>query len=306
MSTSYAAFRVDPSINFDNFNSGSQRPPRSPTVSNFSRPISVRPAPSPNTSHLSLVWSDSSRRSSNVSLKGPLTPNQDVPIHAPITRPIFASLEADHQFDTPSFMLDSQKSPKLDLSFAVESVMRTYMPQSTSQSTPQPPVEPAARSNEERPLTAIGLDPAPVLTPANATKMCPVHGARPSTTALSPTQPSLTPPTNNHVENSRKSISGPVSGMQRPETAKALPSLPFLEQDPFQSSLGDEHNRARPRSAGVGASHAGPANGDFILDGAQPGKKQSAPSIKSTRSMRSVRNGLSRVRRMLARAKVVL
>lgn len=290
MPTSYAAFRVDPSLNFDNFNLGWDDTPASPSMSNFSRPISYRAAPllSPQLSQHSFALSDSSRRSSFSSTRGPLTPKQDVSIRESVARPRIKTPEDDQI--TSSWMLDT-KAPKLDLSFSMESVMRTYQPLST----PSSPITSSRPISSARPLTASSLDPAPSFRP------CPVHGARKST--IGPRVPcpihgSKLPssalsgaPT---FPDSRVSIDD-APGPAVKEPTKSLPALPFLSHDPFAPQVND-HEQNRPKSAGVGARRSMSGDDDFIP------KKQSAPSIMSTRSTRSIRKGFSRVRRMLSRA----
>lgn len=326
---SYASFRVDPSINFDNFNLGWDENLPSPVVSNFSRPISFRPVLSPNQSQYSFAPSDSSRRSSYVSSKGPMTPKQETPPPREsviASKPRIATPEDDPV--TLSFMTDS-KSPKLDLSFAVESVMRTYQPLSTP-SRPSSPIRPTTASGKARPLTAIDLDLAQKMKP------CPVHGVRksiasPSISNFAPSSPrvstsSFKPPCPVHgvkspssalsgaptFPDSRKSIGeGPPrksmseqpsrkSMGERPpafpvDSTQSLPSLPFLKHDPFAPQ---DSEKARPKSAGVGAARSDDDDVDFVFN---KDKKQSAPSIMSTRSTRSIRKGFSRVRRLLTR-----
>lgn len=304
---SYAAFRVDPSINFDNFI------PPSPSVSNFSRPMSHRPVLSPHSANLSFALSDSSRRSSCISTKGPSTPKQDLPLRDSIAGPKFVISDEDQHngMVLPSFMMDSHQSPKLDLSFAVESVMRSYQPSST----PQSPIAPMSAIAMERPRTAGSLAPSP-LRPMTAPRVCPVHGVRQSTIApVAPVrrpcpihglkQPTSSPLSTNPVASPRESISERPQEIQRIDSAKTLPSLPFLQHDPFQSLQEKEQGNGRPKSAGAGASGTDLSEVDFVFDRAQPMKKQSAPSIMSTRSTRSIRKGLSRVRRMLARTKAI-
>lgn len=336
MPASYASFRVDPSINFDNFNLGWDDNVPSPTISNFSRPISFRPVLSPNQSQHSFARSDSSRRSSYVSSKGPVTPKQEavsprepITIHAPKSR--IATPEDDPV--ALSFMSDS-KSPKLDLSFAVESVMRTYQPL-TAPSAPSSPVRPTTASGKARPLTAIDLDLAPKSKPcpvhgvrksiaspmstpigsplASPRLPCPVHGFKQQASALSgaPSFPESRDSTDERSSRksmgerpARKSTSDPISrksmgerpaGLPTLDSAQSLPQLPFLKHDPFGPQ---ENERPRPKSAGAGASQTEQNDDAESVFGK---KKQSAPSIMSTRSTRSIRKGLSRVRRLFVK-----
>lgn len=289
MPASYASFRVDPSINFDNFNLGWDDTPISPTVSNFSRPISYRPTITPKLSQHSFALSDSSSRSSYVSSKGPLTPKQDASIRESIAKQRVSTTENDHL--TSSWMMDS-KAPQLDLSFSMESVMRTYQPLST----PSSPITSTMPAEKARPLTAISLEPSPKLKP------CPIHGARKSTIAPRPPCPVHGPrlPTSAlsgapTFPDSRKSMGERPSELPSTESEKNPPALPFLKHDPFAQQENDQ-DQTRPKSAGVGATQSELGDVDFIH------KKQSAPSIMSTRSTRSIRKGFSRVRRMLSRA----
>lgn len=294
MPTAYAAFRVDPSINFDNFNLGwDDDTPASPSVSNFSRPISYRPPPpvlSPHVSQPSFALSDSSNRSSYVSSGGPLTPRQDISMRESVAKPRIATPDNDQI--TSSWMLDT-KGPKLDLSFSMESVMRTYQP---AMSAPSSPVTPTAPVGFHRPLTSISLESVP------KSRMCPVHGARKSMMSPRPPCPvhgSRLPssalagaPT---FPDSRSSMGERPPAPPATGSAKSLPTLPFLSHDPFAQKSND-HDQNRPKSAGAGARQSGHGFDDFVS------KKQSAPSIMSTRSTRSIRKGFSRVRRMLSRA----
>lgn len=292
MPASYAAFRVDPSINFDNFNLGWDDTPVSPSISNFSRPISYRAAPtlSPHFSQHSFALSDSSRRSSFSSTRGPLTPKDDAPARDSIARPRITTPEND-PLASSSWMLDT-KAPKLDLSFSMESVMKTYQ----SVSTPSSPVTSSMPLNNTRPLTGMSLYPPPSPRPCpihGARKShlgpkspCPIHGAKLPSSALSgaPTFP-----------DARESLGERPPGPQSTPSSKSLPALPFLNHDPFAPQSTD-HDQSRPKSAGVGAQRSSSGDGDYVP------KKQSAPSIMSTRSTRSIRKGFSRMRRMLSRA----
>lgn len=285
----YASFGIDRSLNFELHTLDTHSPLASPTFSNFSRPISLRPMVSKNASTTSLALPELSRPSSFGSLlSGPLTPVQLAVTQKPQAEPIVASSRFDFQLESSesSFMHNASITPDLDLSFSFHpTVTRT---KTASSECPLPSSlllkSLSQRSREEK--EEIGpscktLDVEAALTHKHlslkdSNQNVP-HSTFPTTTSFSAFRQSLA---ERQAEVSR------ISPPQSPA---------FLQKDPFASR---PQSQQRPSTAGGYGLQDSKSPDDFVFDRATSTKKY-APSMISTRSTRSIRKGLSRVKRLL-------
>ena len=319
--STYAAFRVDPTFNFDNFNV--EHNVRQTPSSNFSRPLSIRPTyssddPDPKAifilpelsrqSSFTSSWRDSGHSTA------PSTPVPETPSAQFLGAPIIFSSDDSAHIDTVrsssaiepskfadrmSFMMSgSSKVSDLDLSFPAE---RLFL------NNADRPQSALLYSSNNRPGTASG--------PKDAQKDAPKEVPKATATALVLTplqppedirfeEPRSAPPTTTSFSEFKQAL------VERQASQKAAslksgppsPALPFLQQDPFKCPIHGE-KRQRPKSAGVGASPLSQetdATGGIGLDA--PVKKQRAPSImstKSTKSMRSIKRSLWRFKKLL-------
>lgn len=88
-----------------------------------------------------------------------------------------------------------------------------------------------------------------------------------------------------------------VQGLTPTSPVPMSPSLLFLQQDPFNSRPSFDPNKPRPKSSGGECTHN---DFDPVLSTA---RHSTAPSIKSSKSTRSLKGGLSKLKRMLSRKK---
>lgn len=278
----YAAFRVDPTLNFDNF-VVDHSAASSPVVPSFSRPTSTRPALSIAESKSFSTLSDFSRppSDSDSSYRGPETPRFETT--SPELKTGFvtrtSTYDADIEAHGISFMRDS-KSPELDLSFSFEKSSGFGVAIS--------------------PLPSPSLHSQCTMQHTSSKHVCPVHGPK---QALPPIpikdtryeDPRDPPPTRPSLASFQPFPDRRDSLAETPTTPSS-PAFHFLNQDPFQSSRNGD-GMLRPKSAGAGASHDDES--DFNFDRVYSKKKQSAPSIMSSKSTRSMKKGLSRMKRII-------
>lgn len=318
--STYAAFKVDPTFDFNDF-SIEHNVPKSPSTSNFSRPLSIRPTfssddPDPKAvfvlpelsrqSSFTSSWRDSDPStapstplpetpSATQSQMGPMIVSSRDSVHTDTARSS-AAMAPSKFVDRMSFiMLGSSKSPDLDLSFPAEKLFLDHIgrPRSSSLHWANAGTANAPKDAQKPEDTSKAAAQKPVLAPLSPTKDARFEEPRSApatTTSFSDFKQALAERQENQKAASLKS--GPPS-----------PALPFLQQDPFKCPLhGDK--RQRPKSAGVGASPLSQQTDTNTsgIDFSAPVKKQGAPSVmstKSTKSIRSIKRGLSRFKKML-------
>ncbi|KAJ9650956.1 hypothetical protein H2198_009750 [Neophaeococcomyces mojaviensis] len=272
MSRPYASFKVDPSITFDNFRYNQPSVVRPASIANFSRPMSIRPALSHSTSTMTFSLPPLSRSSSSESLSGPATPDQVIamPIFrvGPVTTIDFdAEPHSEKATHMPSFLLDDRQSPELDLRFSFE--RRSSYEVEASLPTPQLLKPFSARDRHTRPPTA----------PSALSQTSFAHYDQDG--------PHSAPPTVTSFAEFRQALEERQEARRVDAARKGLPALPFLSQDPFQCPL----TGMRPRSARRAVE-------DDDVYSRPVSMKSSAPSVMSSRSTKSFKKGLSKVKRL--------
>lgn len=88
-----------------------------------------------------------------------------------------------------------------------------------------------------------------------------------------------------------------VQGLTPTSPVPMSTSLQFLQEDPFNSRPSIDPNRPRPKSSGGECAYN---DFDPVLSTA---RHSTAPSVKSSKSTRSLKGGLSKLKRMLSRKK---
>lgn len=295
MTSTYAAFRVDPSLNFDNFHLRHHKESSTSTIANFSRPISARVPQSPINGKLSYAPPSFSRTSSIGSLRysGPITPAQDHAVPQLLAAPAIADDWSESQVldEDISFLDESRKSPTLDLHFAIENVIND--PINTALQSISAQESPRSASPAWRPDLSLDIKQALDMpsTPQERTPSQYTLSAPPAVASFADFRQNIA---------LRREQAGLPAEMGT-ASARGPVSFQFLQSDPFHCPLHGRKNLTRPRSAGEGLQAANGPNEEFSPSMAFPTKKQGAPSIMSSRSTRSIRKGFSRMSRMFAR-----
>lgn len=219
MSGAYAAFRVDPTLNFDHYEPD---PVGSPVVANFSRPISLHPRASRST----LSLTTSSRPSSIASSRGPTTPSHESPAQ---------------EFLAGPFIIPGNQAPQ----YTVEDMK--YMRHSVK----FPELHPPPLKQNSRPVSrgsiAPSIAPSIASTASSVTsqkRACPVHGHRPAPgqrASTLPNPPSINPHRTTPPSPLRESVK-PISTehiisqvVMPPEKPKAKSPCPIHGNRPVSS-----------------------------------------------------------------------
>lgn len=225
MRGTYAAFRADPTLDFNNFNlDENQMPISSPIISNFSRPISMRRAMTED-GRLTLSTAEFSRPSSMASSRGPSTPSQDINLQDFLAGPAIVPADQEPSIgaEVASFMHRPGKSPELDLRFSMEKSLKHYSTSSSGSSNANGPKRPCPvhgyRPVSSRASSFVAFPPTinpdrktppsplresvqpvskshkasqvlPGLNQASPKRPCPVHGNRPISSRKSSFMPS--------------------------------------------------------------------------------------------------------------------
>jgi len=273
MTRPYAAFKVDPTINFDNCSFNESCATNATSTANFSRPMPSRPPLPYSPSAMTFSLPPLSRSSSSESLTGPATPAQDIPMPAFRVGPTISidyKAESHSALETrmPSFFAKDQ-SQELDLRFSFE-----------------------ARSSHDFHAS---------LSPPQLLQKCSTHDRH--------TRPSTAPSTSSQTSSQHKDPAGSQNGpttvtsfaefrqalaerqeARRIETAKrGYSAFPFLSQDPFQCPLTGIRPRSAKREVATEDESSRPVS-----------RKSVAPSLVSSRSSQSFKRGLSKVKRLFS------